>query len=456
MTLEFQPPYQLQNPQVRQDRQAQQFDSNLLNVGNSIAGYRQQQKQDKMQQTLLALKQNEDRRAQTESDFNYGGPLDLIHPMAAGGTEGPSPSGSLQQGTTGPQPMSMPTPSNHDQPMTYADNIPTTYPHEASAGTPDTGWPQQTPQARQPGQPWHAPGTDLTAHFMAHRQQGGGPYDHLEMGGTGQGASRNPMDIYSQISKIPGAKRQIAMANIFKDVGEGYKAMYPDTTEPVISQDAALRAGTVKKGARIINTSTSGVENRAATLTDKQLADSQKAYNGDKNIEKAQAVADKISEAVPLLKAGVIDNATAKQALQTVMTYAATGGMRVNEVELRQFGGANAVTNKMAQWYQGLDKGTLTPRDAKDMTAVLDIFGKSAQKSLQEAGLRHTQQYLQRSRSGESEPEAYKRVTGRDFTQGDMGGGQGGGMIRVRNKQTGQTGQLPAGNFDASKYDQLQ
>lgn len=160
-------------------------------------------------------------------------------------------------------------------------------------------------------------------------------------------------------------------------------------------------------------------------LSDKQLADAQKAYNSDKNREKAEAVVEKVSQAVPLLQAGQVDNATAKQALQTAMTYMATGGMRVNEVELKQFGGANALTNKMAQWYQGLDKGTLTARDAKDMASVLDIFQKSAHKNLQESGLRHTRQYLQRSRSGEKESDAYKRVSGMDFIPDESGSATG-------------------------------
>lgn len=160
-------------------------------------------------------------------------------------------------------------------------------------------------------------------------------------------------------------------------------------------------------------------------LSDKQLKDAQDAYNRDDNVKKAQAVVDKVGQAVPLLKAGSVDNATAKQALQTAMTYMATGGMRVNEVELRQFGGANAMTNKMGQWYKGLDAGTLTERDAKDMGKVLEIFQKSAQSNLQNGGLRHARQYLQRSRSGEAEPEAYKRVTGIDFMPAEVHGDTG-------------------------------
>lgn len=412
MTLEFRPPYQINpNQPGHEERSLATLGQTFSDLGDTAMKFSQQQKQNQRQDMLMKW-------AKDAHDFDYGnGDSNATGGAGAAQSMGPYPSGSLQQGTTGPQPMSMP---GHDQPMSYADNIPTSYspsyPQAADAGTPDTGWPQQPAQGPQPGQPMHQPGADLSGHFNAWKQQGGGAYNHPEMGGAGQASSPNPMDRYSQIMSMPGAKRRMEASSIFKNVGEGYKAMYPDTTEPVISQDDALRAGTVKKGARIIDTSTSGSDSRAAALTDKQLSDAQKAVNSDKNIEKSQSVVDKISEAVPLLKAGVIDNATAKQALQTVMTYAATGGMRVNEVELRQFGGANAVTNKMAQWYQGLDKGTLTARDAKDMTAVLDIFGKSAQKNLQEAGLRHTRQYIQRSRSGESEPDAYKRVTGRDFT----------------------------------------
>lgn len=158
-----------------------------------------------------------------------------------------------------------------------------------------------------------------------------------------------------------------------------------------------------------------GADSAENKLADKQLADAQKAYNSDKNREKSEAVIEKVSQASPLLKAGTIDNATAKQALQTSMTYMATGGMRVNEVELRQFGGAAALSNKMGQWYKSLDAGTLTDRDAKDMGKVLDIFEKSARKNLQDIGLRHTHQYMKRSNSAEKDSDVYSRVTGNDF-----------------------------------------
>ena len=201
---------------------------------------------------------------------------------------------------------------------------------------------------------------------------------------------------------------------------------------PVTREQLAARGTPFNPMTEMINEPPAPREGAESKLSDKQLADAQKAYNGDKNREKAEAVVDKVSQAVPLLKAGSVDNATAKQALQTAMTYMATGGMRVNEVELKQFGGANTVTNKMAQWYKGLNEGTLTPKDYKDMSGVLDIFQKSAQKNLQETGLRHTRQYLQRSRSGEREPDAYKRVTGLDYAQdeGSATGPHGASVIQ--------------------------
>lgn len=186
--------------------------------------------------------------------------------------------------------------------------------------------------------------------------------------------------------------------------------------QPVMTKEDALAAGSVEPNARIVEPPAPKDGEKAGRLLDSQLKDAQAAYNHDKSIEKSQAVVDKISQATPLLQAGTLDNATAKQALVTAMTYMATGGMRVNQTELQQMGGAQTLTNKFGKWMKGINDGTLTPRDAQDMGKVLDIFQQSAQKNLQDSGLRHVRQYKARSNSTENDADAYKAVTGLDFS----------------------------------------
>jgi hypothetical protein len=105
----------------------------------------------------------------------------------------------------------------------------------------------------------------------------------------------------------------------------------------------------------------------------------------DANFVKAQGTLDKLGTARGLLEAGNVNNATAKQALQTALTFVATGGQRVNETEMKQLGGAHTVTNRVNQWMQGLDRGTLTPKDYQDMKQVIGIYEKGANQSMEDA-----------------------------------------------------------------------
>lgn len=238
MTLEFRPPFEINpNAPSQMQKSLATLGQTANNIGNDWTQYGQQQRENKIQQAMMALRQRQDQREQGAYNYDYG------DPNASGGNGGgtpnaaPSPSGSLPNGTMGPQPMSAP---GHDQPMSYADNVPSSYqtprpsyPQMADAGTPDTGWPSaapQMPQYAQPEspqlqspQPMHQPGTDLTSHFQSWRSQGQPPqYDHPELGGKGQGqgqGANNPMDRYSQIMALPGAKRRAEAMALFKEQG---------------------------------------------------------------------------------------------------------------------------------------------------------------------------------------------------------------------------------------------
>lgn len=207
MTLEFRPPFQIDpNAPTRGDRSLASLNQTFSGISQQALQYSQQQKDNKMRQAMLDLQKAKEGREAAAfgplySDPGSGGspgspapqswtgsPLDIgrqpwaqtpnhveASPPSMGGIPGmaPSPSGSLQNGTNGPQPQ--------------------TYPQMADAGIPDYGRPSSPPQSPQPGQPWHQPGTDLTSHFLAAKSQGFAPYDHPELGGTGQPGGSNPI-----------------------------------------------------------------------------------------------------------------------------------------------------------------------------------------------------------------------------------------------------------------------
>lgn len=189
MTLEFRPPFEINpNAPSRNSQALGRLNETFNNIGNQSLQYSQQQKENKIRDAMLQLQQQQGTREQGAYNFEYGDPSSSV--------AAPSPSGSLQQGTTGPQPN-----------VTMAD---TGMPGFAAPGAP-------SPQGPQPGQPWHQPGTDLTSHFNNWKQQGGGAYGHPELSGPAASSSSNPMDRYSQLMQVPGAKRRAEGLAMFKE-----------------------------------------------------------------------------------------------------------------------------------------------------------------------------------------------------------------------------------------------
>lgn len=253
MTLEFQPPYQLVNPQVRKDQQAQQFNQTLQNAGEMLLQNRQYNRQNSLQQAQLALSQNADRRAQTESDYNYGtgyeDPTKLQslpgQPPVQNQSMWPSSGGPGETPSMGPTQTGPLQSSPGQQPNYSMDNGQNAFVPQG------TNTPQ--PMDTQSGQAWHAPGTDLSSHVMAHIQAGSPPsYYHSDMTANAPGMGGQParptdfLGQYSQIMNMPGAKRRGDAANIFKSVGEGAKSF--SEAQPGINtwspdQYAALQSG---------------------------------------------------------------------------------------------------------------------------------------------------------------------------------------------------------------------
>lgn len=228
MVLEFQPYFQ---PDRNKDRESLAgLNQTISGIGDDWQKYGQQTKENKMRQAYLDLAKQKQAREEADSGPLYSGsdstgaggsgmftsggttswnpsPLDIGRqpwaksPNYGGGSPSgaPSPSSNMAQGTMGPQPQA---------------------PQYVDAGTPDTGWSGQhsspapqmmAPQSPQPGQPMHQPGADLTSHFNSWKQQGGGAYNHPEMGGVGQsGGGQNPMQNmdWSQFSRMNKNQRE--------------------------------------------------------------------------------------------------------------------------------------------------------------------------------------------------------------------------------------------------------
>lgn len=126
MPIQWQPPYQLTNPEDRKERERQQFYQSLQNLGQAGFQNRQLNRQTEMDAFNRQLQQAAEARAQQEQAYQYGDqgpgsmgqpsmgmtPPGMIAPSAS--PMGPQPQGTVNwaQGMQGPQPQStLPSPT---------------------------------------------------------------------------------------------------------------------------------------------------------------------------------------------------------------------------------------------------------------------------------------------------------------------------------------------------------
>lgn len=219
MALEFRPPYEIDRNEKL--RSLENFGNTVESAGSNWKQQAQQQQQNKIQQAMLTLHKQQAAREQEDWDRKHTGTLPGGD-MASGSTDA-TPGGTQ---SWNPSPLDMGRQSFAQSPD-YSPAPAQQSSQYASAGTPDTGW--NTPQPSQSGagsanmpQAMHAPGTDLSLHFNAWKQQGMGPYLHPEMSGTqsyGGGASSGSMR--DRILNTPGSDNRTELMQIDKNKSEG-------------------------------------------------------------------------------------------------------------------------------------------------------------------------------------------------------------------------------------------
>lgn len=227
MSLEFQQPFRIDPyAETQSQRSLGNLNQTISGLGDTAMKMGQQGIENKRQQAVLALQQAQAAREAQEFKYNYGDPN-------AAAPEAPSPSGSLQAGTAGPQPQTPMAPQGYEDPSRM----------QSMPGAPPTAAPA-TPAAPGPagGQPMTAPGADLTSHFQAWQSQGQpSQYNHPDLGGAGAPGAASPgpsglrgqigtlMDQYMQSRNNPrvGAVQRKSLldsakdaASIFKDTGD--------------------------------------------------------------------------------------------------------------------------------------------------------------------------------------------------------------------------------------------
>lgn len=139
----------------------------------------------------------------------------------------------------------------------------------------------------------------------------------------------------------------------------------------------------------------------------KSLERAQGAMNHDtaelrKQVDAADSVDGEIDEA--------LKNPVAASGLPIRMARLASGGGRINEVEINKLGGSQAVTDRLDQIVTTMTSGTLSKENYRYMKDVAAAIKVGAKKSLANRQKMHAQQFAQRS--GGNVDEAYADLTG--------------------------------------------
>lgn len=180
MPLQFRAPFQINpNAPSQESQSLERFGQTLNQMGQDASTRNRYESERKRQEALLELQRAGDRRAQEVHDYDYKNPGD---PMASGGYSmpspmGPQPSGYSPNGTMGPMPT-----VQGPQPMGAVD-------HSYGVEGPQPEGAIQAPSLIERFNQWHG-------------QQNKQP---------------SPMDSYSQVMNMPGAKRRAEGLNFMKE-----------------------------------------------------------------------------------------------------------------------------------------------------------------------------------------------------------------------------------------------
>ena len=213
---------------------------------------------------------------------------------------------------------------------------------------------------------------------------------------------------YQDTAKLLGAPASLVTGKSAADIAQTLpsieKYMQNQTTVNGRLEAAKLRAQNAKDA----------TDSKKEATDAKNVAAMQTTYSKDANVVKSQGTLDRLSAAIPLLKAGSLDNPTALQAVQTALTFASTGGQRVNEIEFKAFGGSQSAVNQLQQYAGKLMSGkTLTPSDQQHMAQIIQIYSDSAQKNLDQAGMRYAKQLSQRNKG--KDEDNFQLITGSPY-----------------------------------------
>lgn len=440
MTLEFQPPFQI-NPyaQSHGERSLNNLSQTFDTIGNQALQYRQQQIENARQKQIMDWKQAEEDRARQANQ-----PLsDFFDPSAWGGAsqpgmEGAQPSSSLSQGTMGSQPnMTM----NNGQPgigegSTARELNPTEKFMAWKANQSQQG---QNPLANfDPNTFARLPGSQRGAYSGFFKEKG--EYDKQQseiqknlamakmygQGGPNAGYvwKQNPFtgeyEAYPTKPGMAGAPGQPPLGG----------AGQPPQGQPTGNNVPPIPGETYQARAKRIAEKPKALGSLNSTL-----------HEYDNMINQAEMIKKdpSLGTATGLTSfMGKVPNTGAKRVATNLDTLKAQTLLNVisSLKQLSQNGssGFGQLSNVEGETIKNSIASLDRTRGTADFVSGLDQFINEMKNRKQNLA------------------DTFRNTYG-DAPGLEQGGGSG--MIRVRNKQTGQTGQLPVGSFDATKYDRI-
>lgn len=187
-------------------------------------------------------------------------------------------------------------------------------------------------------------------------------------------------------------------------------------------------------------------DEKSGSDQDKSIVNAQKML--DSQTKKVTDTSSAVNAAKDVL-AEATTNPTAANALSTHMARIASGGQRINTVEMAAFGGSKALSDKVQQIIKTGASGTITSENAKFAQQYLDAIDRANQESYRQISEPIIQRTIKNSKKPLEYKDAYERITGKFLpeTTGPQATSLQTDTVSVISP-TGQKGTIPKANLE--------
>ena len=244
-----------------------------------------------------------------------------------------------------------------------------------------------------------------------------------------------PQKTIIQSDKLQGAMAELG---IDPNKPESY------TTENIGKASSRLREQTGRDRRELVEIRQGEINEREGERRRTRIVEQ---FNNDPAVRKVEQI-DQFSQLI--IDVANSDNPVGHASLPTLMARSSGEVGNLSEADKKPFGGSKALDQRIKQVFTELYSGKRTPENARFISDLASAFQRTGLRKRERLARLRSKQYASALRGKMSEQDIYEMLA-------PLGGEeeQTGKRISVKMKSTGQTGSIPANEFDPKIYERL-